>query len=402
MRSFSKVTSRARRPSLLLPQQRHRHVAAGSSSGAMRATRMLLVGKGASDSFEFMWAQEDKVDMSLYEDPSGGLSVSEATELGEKELRTEMAASLNAFDPVAYYVAFLPIVDTVSVLKDCGSNVVPAIRPEVFISNCFHDPRSSLSNSNHLETAMGGDAFAAFSVSYLSWVSEMEQTMPLNRVLTRYNIPPTSGVQYSTFLRVVGCGLWSRNWDMKQTRLQQLPSIALSLCNGRAEAWAPTGFGNDEEKRLHFVAELLVALGQEIGNSSPAFLGIQLLRANNVEVPYRTQKALTNVFASIQRTKTDWELRGSGQLRDVVPKWLSKYFKKVEGDALAAHASRSLQPSSEKCFDDRGDHKLDGLCGYFQRVANADIAAMQRNIAASVSSRQDAAKKAISAEEISV
>jgi hypothetical protein len=367
-----------------------------ASSGALRVTRPLFV---RADTFEFMWAQEDKVDMSLYEDPSGGLSVSEATELGEKELRTEMTAALNAFDPVAFYVAFLPIVDTVSVMKDCGSAVMPLVRPEVFVSNCFHDPRSSLSNSSYLRSAMGDDAFEAFSKSYLAWVGEMDQTMPLARVMAKYSIPEVSRRQYATFLRVIGCGLWSRSWDTKQTRLQQLPSIALSLCNGRAEAWAPTGFGSDEEKRLHFVAELLVALGQETGNSTPAFLGIQLLRANNVEVPYRTQKALTNVFAAIQRTKTDWELRGSGQLREVVPKWLTKYFKKVQEDALAAHASQLLQPSSEKCFDEQGDHKLDGLCGYFQRVANTDIAAMQRNIAASVSSRQEAAKKAAIPEE---
>lgn len=353
------------------------------------------------DSFDFMWAQEDKVDMSLYEDPSGGLSVSEATELGEKELRTLMAAAMNSFDPITYHVAFLPMVDTVGVMNDGGSAVLPQVRPEVFVSNCFHDPRSALTSSTanpFLRNAMGNDVYEEFSRLYLAWIRGVEETMPLARVVERYDIPIQSRSQYTTFFRVLGSGLWSRSWDTKQTGLQQLPCIALSLSNGRAEAWAPTGFNTTpgapaEERHLHFVAEMLVALGQETGNSTPAFLGIQLLRANNVEVPYRTQKALTNVFAAIQRTKTEWELRGSGQLREVVPKWLSKYLKKVNEDALAAKASALLQPSTEKCFDKQGDHKLDGLCGYFQRVANADIAGMQRNIAESVSSRQDAAKK---------
>lgn len=362
-----------------------------SSCGAYHRTRRLLA---SADKFDFLWAaQEDKMDLSLYEDPSGGLSVSEATELTEKELHNEMTAAASTYDAVAYYAAFSPMVDVVDVLSRCGTAVLPATHPEVFVSGCFHDPRSLLNNAKYLAEAMGHDRYAAFAPVFTDWIHDVEKTMPLARVVSRYNIPEPSAVAYVTFLRVVGSGLWSRSWDTKSLRLQQLPSIALSFCNGRADSWAPTQL--TEVSRLHFVAELFVALGQETGNSAPAFLGIQLLRANNVEVPYRIQKALTNVFAAIQRTKTEWDLRNSGQLRQVVPRWLSKYLKQAHSDALAAEAETFLQSSAEpRCFDKRGDHKLDSVCTYFQRVANVDITAMQSNIARSVSSRQQAAQAA--------
>jgi len=78
--------------------------------------------------------------------------------------------------------------------------------------------------------------------------------------------------------------------------MQQLPNLVLGLAGGKAESVVQIAPLTPEGslRRTQCIGEMLVALGQEVGHASPAFLGVQLLRANHIKVPYRTQKKVSN------------------------------------------------------------------------------------------------------------
>lgn len=332
-------------------------------------------------------AADNRMENSLFDDPTGGLSFTEATELSESELHRELASSANSFDPIVYAIAFCPVVDLVDLMN--RSNLLPYVKPEVSASRWLQDPRILFLRPRSMEEAMGAEKWAIFSERVQQWWNLTQETTPLRRVCAKYNVNPDLIVP---LFRQIGVNLWSRNWEVRQERLQVLPGIVLALSSGKGEKVVRVS--DEMECRVRFVAEILMALSQETGHASTAFLGIQLLRANKLDVPYRVQKSLTNVFSSIQRIKTDWDLRGSGQLLSAVPKWTRGYLRRVEQESSSASPDPFLEATAEAAPLVPRDG--DPVSTYFSREINPDVKGLKANIAASLHQRQ---KEAIAREE---
>lgn len=349
----------------------------------------------------------DRMDASLFDDPTGGLTLAEGQELTQSELCRELQESPSHYDPVLFYVAFTPIVDLVDLLVK--RRLVPPLNADAAVSSWFQDPRLLMANPQLLALSMGAERYRDFRLYLEEYIDLTDGMMPLRRAMERQQTPHELLCPY---LRTVGCALWSRQWDIRSAASQKIPGIALALCNGKAAG--TLALPEDALLRTEAVADILVGLGQEIASPGIAFLAVQILRANNLEVPYRLQKALTNVFSAVQRTKTDWDLRSTGLLKHAYPRWTTKYLRQVGADASTAQSDVFLQGSTEpvstyklgssrsssssgtegalelpiKQHQHQQHEELDDVSSYFQRRLNHDISSMQKNIAASLDSRK--------------
>ncbi|ESL06497.1 hypothetical protein TRSC58_05828 [Trypanosoma rangeli SC58] len=193
----------------------------------------------------------------------------------------------------------------------------------------FTDGALTLQNPMCVEEGMGPEAWRQLCEGLDAFYEDVEPVMPLTAVVHKHGLPEELLVP---FLRQLAMDLLVPL--RKRAVLEVLPGLILGLANGRAPA-ALKFLTDNQRARATMAADLFLGVGQETGNTDLAYLGIQLLRANDIAVPFPKQKQLTNVFSAATRIQTDWQMRVSGQLVEVLPKWM-EYYKKVHMDNLRA------------------------------------------------------------------
>ncbi|EAN83281.1 hypothetical protein C3747_90g165 [Trypanosoma cruzi] len=291
----------------------------------------------------------DSLEMNLFDDPTGGLTAGPAEELSTTEIEHQVRLNVSSYSRSIFYLLYTPFVDVISVLLERG--LAPDVaHPGEMMCRWFTDGALTLQNPASVEEGMGAENWRQLCEGLDAFYEEVEPVMPLTAAVRKHGLPEDLLVP---FLRQLSMDLLVPL--RKRAVLEILPGLILGLANGRA----PTalGFPTDSQRaRAIMVADLFLGVGQETGNTDLAYLGIQLLRANDIPVPFPKQKQLTNVFSAATRIHTDWQMRVSGQLVEVMPKWM-EYYKKVHLDNLRAikGLSEADSTSAVKQEDDDGE-----------------------------------------------
>ncbi|RNF19286.1 uncharacterized protein Tco025E_04221 [Trypanosoma conorhini] len=270
----------------------------------------------------------DALEMNLFDDPTGGLTAGPAEELSTTEIEHQVRLNVSAYSRSIFYLLYTPFVDVISVLLERG--LAPnSARPGEVMCRWFTDGALTLQNPACVEEGMGPAAWRQLCEGLDAFYEDVEPVMPLTAAVHKHGLPEELLVP---FLRQLAMDLLVPL--RKRAVLEILPGLILGLANGRAPV--ALGFPTDNQRaRATIAADLFLGVGQETGNTDLAYLGIQLLRANDIPVPFPKQKQLTNVFSAATRIQTDWQMRVSGQLVEVLPKWM-EYYKKVHVDNLRA------------------------------------------------------------------
>nr|CCC90684.1 unnamed protein product [Trypanosoma congolense IL3000] len=210
----------------------------------------------------------------------------------------------------------------------------------------FTDAVVTLQNPSWMEEAMGSSAWNQLCDGLDQLYEDVEPVMPLTAAVRKHGLPEQILVP---FVRQLALEMLLP--ARRRAVVEILPGLILGLANGRAppELGFPEATGSSasnssgakggaeeaQRRRAIMAADLFLGVGQETGNTDFAYLGIQLLRANDIPVPFPKQKQLTNVFSAATRIQTDWQMRVSGQLVEVLPKWMD-YYKTVYNDNIQA------------------------------------------------------------------
>ncbi|EKF39761.1 hypothetical protein MOQ_000007 [Trypanosoma cruzi marinkellei] len=296
----------------------------------------------------------DSLEMNLFDDPTGGLTAGPAEELSTTEIEHQVRLNVSSYSRSIFYLLYTPFVDVISVLLERG--LAPDVaRPGEVMCRWFTDGALTLQNPASVEEGMGTETWRQLCEGLDAFYEEVEPVMPLTAAVRKHGLPEDLLVP---FLRQLSMDLLVPL--RKRAVLEILPGLVLGLANGRA----PTALGlpaDSQRARATMVADLFLGVGQETGNTDLAYLGIQLLRANDIPVPFPKQKQLTNVFSANTRINTDWQMRVSGQLVEVLPKWM-EYYKKVHLDNLRAIKGLSEADSTSAVKQEDYDGKgVDGL-----------------------------------------
>ena len=180
---------------------------------------------------------------------------------------------------------------------------------------------------------MSVDRWAKFREIVTDLTEELLPTSPIYRMAKKYNVSPDIAVPLFRQLGAEVAYLVDRK--INQSSMQQIPQFVLSLNANKAVN--ALNLPSEQVQRTKCITELLLATAQEVGQPVLGFIGLQLSQAASIPIEYTMQKRLTNVFASAQRIKTDWDLRGSGRLLQVFPSWVHSYFKLLKQDTVKLH-----------------------------------------------------------------
>ncbi|KAG8344451.1 hypothetical protein TRVL_04716 [Trypanosoma vivax] len=281
------------------------------------------------------------LDLNLFDDPTGGLTAGPAEELPTADIASQVRLCVDAYSRSHFYLLYTPFVDVISIVLQRG--LAPNVpRPGEVISRWFTDAVATLQNPKCVEESMGVRGWRLLCEGLDEFYEDAEAVMPLTAAVRRHGLPQHLLVP---FMRQLAMELVLP--ARRRAALDILPGLILGLANGRAppelgfpdsSASAAVSAKAAEEaqrKRAVIAADLFLSVGQETGNTDFAYLGIQLLRANSIPVSFSKQKQLTNVFAAATRIQNDWQMRASGQLVEVLPKWMD-YYKSVFGDNMRA------------------------------------------------------------------
>lgn len=276
------------------------------------------------------------LDLNLFEDPSGGLAAGPAEELSAAEVSSQLRTLTAAFNEGLYHLLYTPFVDVVALVV--GEGLMPAAeepaasgggyerqrRPEEVAARWFTDGPTTLRDPHFTARAMGAAPWRSLRAALKRSWEASEAVMPLPRAVAKYGV---QAEVFIPFLRQLAMELAEP--QRRKAIVAVVPGLTLALANGRAPS--TLGLPEDQHGRCMAVAELFLSVGQETGNTDLAYLGTQLLRANDIQTPFLLQKQLTNVFSTSSRVQTDWQVRQAGQLAEMYPKWL-EYFRKVRSD----------------------------------------------------------------------
>ncbi|EPY32949.1 hypothetical protein STCU_02564 [Strigomonas culicis] len=274
--------------------------------------------------------------LNLFEDPTGGLVSGPAEELTTAELESQIQVRLLRYSKETFYLLYSSFVDVVFILIE--HKLTPVVQDEEKLMDAralasevtkwFLNGAATVKNPSYTAEGMGEERWRRFSAALVAHGEGMEEVLPLTRAVRKHQLPEEVFVP---FLRQLAMDLV--DGDQRREVLQLLPGLTLSLANGRAPALLE--LPQEQAARAAVVAELFLSCGQETGNAELAYLGVQLLRANDMPTPFSFQKQLTNVFSAAARIRNDWQMRGTGQLIDTYPKWL-EYHKRVRLDNMKA------------------------------------------------------------------
>ncbi|ORC89951.1 uncharacterized protein TM35_000102190 [Trypanosoma theileri] len=279
------------------------------------------------------------LELNLFDDPTGGLAAGPAEELSTTEIEHQVRLYVSAYSRSLFYLLYTPFVDVISVLLERG--LVPdTARAGEVMCRWFTDGALTLQNPTCVEAAMGPAAWRELCAGLDDFYADVAAVLPLPAAAQRHGLAAELLVP---FMRQLAMELLVP--ARRRAVVAVLPGLVLGLANGRA----PPALGlhpTDQRARAVATADLFLSAGQETGNTDLAYLGIQLLRANDIPVPFPKQKQLTNVFAAATRIQTDWQMRVSGQLVEVLPKWM-EYYKKVHNDNVNAMKRLHEKDSAE-------------------------------------------------------
>lgn len=374
-------------------------------------------------------ASANPLELSLFEDPTGGLTSGPAEELSTTEMEALVRLHVSAYSPSVFYLLYTPFVDVVRLIVEGGllpegtelrgvdgnsgksgrdgavgdskedeegsaSTVTPSLRrPEEVMARWFSDGSAVLRDPHGATAgAMGERRWKLLGEALVSFYAPIEEVMPLTRVVRKRGLPEHL---YIPFFRQLAMSLVPP--ESRRSVAATLPGVILGLANGRAPRLL--ALPDDHVERVLTVAELFLGVAQETGNTDLAYLGVQLLRANDLMTPFAFQKQLTNVFSAAARLQTDWLVRSTGQLVDAFPRWVD-YERMVRHDNVvhlcelrdAAKASGSPKP----CLASKGESE----CGvgqqqheYFtsRRLEDVErVSALERNVEQAVLRREAA------------
>ncbi|RHW72372.1 hypothetical protein DPX39_050045100 [Trypanosoma brucei equiperdum] len=303
------------------------------------------------------------LELNLFDDPTGGLTAGPAEELPSTDIASQVRLCVATYSRHHYYLLFTPFVDVMSIVFQLG--LAPNVaRPGEVMARWFTDAVATLQNPSCMEEVMGLKAWQRLCEGLDKFYEDVEPVMPLTAAVRKHGLPENLLVP---FMRQLAMDLLLP--ARRRGVVEILPGLILGLANGRAppELGFPEAAGAAaststalkgaaeelQRKRATMAADLFLGVGQETGNTDFAYLGIQLLRANDIAVPFPKQKQLTNVFSAATRIQTDWQMRVSGQLMEVLPKWMD-YYKTVYSDNM--RAIKKLHEKSET-IPERGNIK---------------------------------------------
>ncbi|KAH9584261.1 hypothetical protein LSM04_005874 [Trypanosoma melophagium] len=306
------------------------------------------------------------LELNLFDDPTGGLAAGPAEELSTTEIEHQVRLYVSAYSRSLFYLLYTPFVDVISVLLERG--LVPdTARAGEVMCRWFTDGALTLQQPSCVEAAMGPAVWRELCEGLDVFYADVAAVLPLPAAVRRHQLAEDVLVP---FMRQLAMEMLVP--ARRRAVLAVLPGLVLALANGRA----PPALGlhpTDQRARAVATADLFLSAGQETGNTDLAYLGIQLLRANDIPVPFLKQKQLTNVFAAATRIQTDWQMRVSGQLVEVLPKWMD-YYKKVHHDNVdamiklgekdAAEAKKSTVVIGEKSSDNNESKKSSSMKNY--------------------------------------
>jgi hypothetical protein len=272
--------------------------------------------------YDFL-AQDTDLVRSMFEDPSGGLSMANTVEMAPAEIEQLVSRSRGRYDPTVYGVLFTPLVDLLDIVL--LHNIVPQVKPEASLARWFADPQSLLRNPKTLRDAMGESCWGTFCDAVKAFCEQNDAASPLRRCCSKFGVNADAVVP---FLRQLVLDVVCSTTDRAFVQ-QTVPSALLGLANGKGppELKLPV----EANHCLHCVTWLLISVSQEAGNCFVGLLGIQMLKAHNEEVPFAMQKALTNIFAASQRIRIDWDTRSSGKVHSHF-RQLTEYIRQVGKD----------------------------------------------------------------------
>ncbi|KPI89309.1 hypothetical protein ABL78_1538 [Leptomonas seymouri] len=371
--SSSAVTGALRSTRVLLHERK-----AFSASAAIEAS--LESQKRKDDTFS-----SSSLELNLLEDPTAGLASGPAEELTPTELETRVRVLVSSYTPSLYRLLYTPFVDVIGVvvreklvpegedakltttttttasarasisqvasgsdLPSYGVGLTAAaaasspglegsatvstsyrpVRPEEIMARWFTDGAATLKHPHETAEAMGKRRWAHFCRALEAHWADMEEVMPLTRVVRRHGLREDL---YVPLFRQLAMEL--ADPTKRASALVTLPGLILSLANGRAPR--SLGLPEHDTDRIQLVSKLFLGVAQETGDTDLAYLALQLLRANNMQTPFAAQKQLTNVFAAASRIETDWQARGASLLVGCYRKWLD-YYREVQLDNKAA------------------------------------------------------------------